>query len=249
MCGPRTQGAGCPRDADSELAPLSGPGRPQPGSGAKRTASPGSCRSLARGPGYTREGSRHSPGTQGLGASSRLPVPPPGRSQLVVVRLQAVTRPWTVGPAVCPFSRDMQDMEAHRAYGHSHPPQPSPCLSRNGQGAGHPAPGPPWRQGPGPHLFLPSHKGSIRVRWPAVLTSARPPGPDSDPTSLKGVQVAPLMTLGFLSGGLAVAITQHSGRCRSPLSPDTPQDDGVPRDPRPARWHLRPQGRAGSPAR
>lgn len=61
---PPDPGRGLPRDADSELAPLSGPGRPQPGSGAKRTASPGSRRSLARGPGYTREGSRHSPGTQ-----------------------------------------------------------------------------------------------------------------------------------------------------------------------------------------
>lgn len=40
------------------------------------------------------------------------------------------------------------------------------------------------------------------------------------------------MTLRFLSEGLAVAITQHSGRCCSPLSPDTPQDARVPRDPR-----------------
>lgn len=204
---PRSQAPGGPSQALGQSA------RPH-----LAAAGPWPVAQATRGKGHvTAQGPR-----QGLGASSRLPVPPPERSQLVVVRLQAVTRPWTVGPAVCPFSRDMQDMEVHRAYGHSHPPQPSPCLSRNGQGAGHPAPGPPWRQGPGPHLFLPSHKGSIRVRWPAVLTSARPPGPDSDPTSLKGVQVAPLMTLGFLSGGLAVAITQHSGRCRSPLSPDTP---------------------------
>lgn len=58
------------RDAGSQPGGLSGTGRAQRDPGSQLTASPGSSRSLTRVPGYTHGGSRHSRGTQGLGASS-----------------------------------------------------------------------------------------------------------------------------------------------------------------------------------
>lgn len=122
-------------------------------------------------------------------------------------------------------------MQDTRVYGHSHPPQPSPVRNRNGLGAGT-CPRSAGPTGPGTTLLLLSYTGSIGVRWPAVLTPVRPQDPDSDPYEYQRAQEAPPMTLRFLSEGLAVAITQHSGRCCSPLSPDTPQDARVPRDPR-----------------